>query len=85
MAVSLPSFSRREVSLPGIQGKAFAVIGVRRGGKTTFLSQCKADRLAQKRPADSQLLISLEDERLHGMSASDLAWLLEEHSRQFSG
>jgi len=69
--------------LPAIAGKALAVIGVRRGGKTSFLRQCRADRLADGRPAESQLLVSLEDERLAGMSVADLGWLLDEHARQF--
>ena len=83
---SLPrNLTRRDVHLPRIQGKAFAVIGVRRGGKTSFLHQCMADRLATKRPQESQLLLSLEDERLAGIQVADLGWLLEEHARQFPG
>lgn len=83
LAATPPALSRRDVELPRIPGKAFAVIGIRRSGKTSFLSQCKADRLARNRPADSQLLISLEDERLAGISVADLGWMLEEHTRQF--
>ena len=83
LAASQPALTRRDIRLPGIPGKAFAVIGVRRGGKTSFLRQCKADRLADGRPPESQLLLSLEDERLAGMSVADLGWLLEEHLRQF--
>jgi hypothetical protein len=73
------------VRLPGIAGKAFAVIGVRRGGKTSFLLQCRGERIAAGRPGDAQLFLSLEDERLTGLSAADLSWLLEEHTRQFPG
>ncbi len=36
----------RDIRLPRIPGKAMAVIGVRRGGKTSFLQQQMADRLA---------------------------------------
>src|SRR5450759_3218892 len=75
--------TRRDVQLPGIRGKAFAVIGVRRGGKTSFLAQLRNDRLAAGHPRGSQLLLSLEDERLAGMTVTDLGWLLEEHARQF--
>jgi predicted AAA+ superfamily ATPase len=85
MAAPEPALTRRDVRLPGIPGKALAVIGVRRGGKTSFLRQCKADRLAAGRPAESQLLLSLEDERLAGMSVADLGWLLDEHARQLPG
>lgn len=83
LAASQPAITRRDVRLPGIPGKALAVIGVRRGGKTSFLRQCRADRLAGGRPPESQVLLSLEDERLAGMSVADLAWLLDEHARQF--
>ncbi|HVS65108.1 MAG TPA: ATP-binding protein [Thermoanaerobaculia bacterium] len=62
-----------------------AVIGVRRGGKTSFLAQCRADRMAAGRAREAQLMLSLEDERLVGISATDLDWLLEEHARQFPG
>ncbi|MDA1095485.1 MAG: ATP-binding protein [Acidobacteria bacterium] len=77
--------TRRDVRLPGVAGKAFAVIGVRRGGKTSFLAQCRADRLAAGRPGATQLFISLEDERLAGMTVADLGWLIEEHTRHFPG
>ena len=75
--------TRRDVRLPGVPGKAYAVIGVRRSGKTTFMAQCRAQRIAAGHPPDGQLFLSLEDERLAGMTATDLAWLLDEHARQF--
>ncbi|MCC7060817.1 MAG: ATP-binding protein, partial [Burkholderiaceae bacterium] len=34
-------------------------------------------------PKEAQLLVSLEDERLAGMTIGDLRWLVEEHTRQF--
>ncbi|MDA0311752.1 MAG: ATP-binding protein [Gemmatimonadetes bacterium] len=68
-----------------IPGKAMAVIGVRRGGKTSFLQRRIADRIAEGRPRDSQLLLSLEDERLIGMTSADLGWLLEENERRAPG
>jgi predicted AAA+ superfamily ATPase len=79
-----PVLTRRDVVLPGIPCNAFAVIGVRRGGKTSFLAQCRADRL-DGRPREAQLLLSLEDERLTGLTVADLGWLLDEHARQFPG
>jgi len=85
LAAPQPVLTRRDVRLPAIPGKALAVIGVRRGGKTSFLRQCRGDRLADGRPPESQLLLSLEDERLAEMSVADLGWLLEEHARQFPG
>ncbi len=85
LAAPSPSRTRRDVRLPGIPGKAFAVIGVRRCGKTTFLGQCRADRIEAGSPPEAQLLLSLEDERLAGITAADLDWILEEHARQFPG
>ncbi len=83
LAAEPPRLTRRDVILPGIAGKAFAVIGVRRGGKTSFLAQCRAERLATGRPREGQVFVSLEDERLAGMAVADLGWLLDEHARQF--
>jgi predicted AAA+ superfamily ATPase len=85
LAIEPRVLTRRDVRLPGIGGKAWAVIGVRRGGKTSFLAQCRIDRLASGRPRESQLLVSLEDERLVGLLVADLAWLVEEHARRFPG
>ena len=84
-ALSAPhhELTRRDVRLPGIPGKPLAVIGVRRGGKTSFLHQRRAERTASGRPRESQMLLGLEDERLVGMTALDLGWVIEEHARQF--
>jgi uncharacterized protein len=84
-AAPLEPLTLRDVRVPGIAGKAKAVIGVRRGGKTSFLRQRMSVRIAEGRPRESQLLLSLEDERLVGMTAADLGWLLDEHERQAPG
>ena len=78
-----PPLTRRDVRLPAVPGKALAVIGVRRSGKTTFLWQCLAERQAAGTPRDSLLLLGLEDDRLAGIQAADLAWLVEEYFRQY--
>ena len=75
--------TRRDVRLPAVPGKAFAVIGVRRSGKTSFLAQCRAARRRAGAPPESQLLLQLEDERLAGLAVADLAWLFDEHVRRF--
>ena len=49
LAAERPTLTRRDVRLPGIRGKALAVIGVRRSGKTSFMTQCRANRLAEGR------------------------------------
>ncbi|HET6231050.1 MAG TPA: ATP-binding protein [Longimicrobiaceae bacterium] len=85
LAAPVQPVTRRDVRLPKIAGKAMAVIGVRRGGKTSFLHQRMAERVAEGRARESQLLVSIEDERLVGMTAADLGWLVEEHERQVPG
>lgn len=82
LTVPIGEFTPRDVHVPGIGSKALAVIGVRRGGKTSFLQSQAAQRIGAGRPRESQLLISLEDERLVGMTAADLGWVLEEHTRR---
>jgi predicted AAA+ superfamily ATPase len=77
--------TRRDVHVPAVPRKALAVIGVRRAGKTSFLWQLRNERLTAGKPRESQLLLSLEDERLVGLTVADLGWLLEEYARQFPG
>jgi predicted AAA+ superfamily ATPase len=79
LAASVPAHTRRDVHLPGIKGKAMAVIGMRRSGKTTFLWQCLADRLEAGTPRDALLYFNFEDERLAEMTAHELQWVVEEY------
>lgn len=83
LAVPPPAATRRDIRLPRTPHKAMAVIGMRRAGKTTFLRQCMADRLAAGAPRESLLYLHLEDDRLAGMRTADLSWLLEEYYRLF--
>ena len=43
-AAALPVLTRRDVGLPAVKGKATAIIGMRRSGKTSLLWQILADR-----------------------------------------
>lgn len=79
LAMAVPGFTRRDVHIPRVRGKAMAVIGMRRSGKTTFLWQCLADRLSAGTPREALLYFNFEDERLAGMAASDLQGLVEEY------
>jgi hypothetical protein len=81
LAAPVPSYTRRDAHLPAVPGKAVAVIGMRRSGKTTFLWQCLADRLAAGTPRSALLYLNFEDERLAGLRATDLQWILEEYYR----
>jgi hypothetical protein len=79
LVAEIPRLTRREIRLPAVPGKALAVIGMRRSGKTCFLSQCMEDLLAAGAPRESLVLINFEDDRLAGMDASDLSFLLESY------
>jgi uncharacterized protein len=81
LVAPVPEFTRRDVHVPAIRSKAVAVIGMRRSGKTTFLWQLLADRLAAGTPREGLLYFGLEDERLASMSAVDLGLIVEEYYR----
>jgi predicted AAA+ superfamily ATPase len=83
LAAPLPTFTRRNVRLPGIPGKAVAVIGPRRAGKTTFLWQVLADRVGQGFEREGLVYFNFEDERLAGMTAADLQIVVEEYYRLY--
>ena len=78
----LPAFTLREARIPAVPNKAFAVIGMRRAGKTTFLWQVAHDYLQRGAPREHVLYFNLEDERLLDMKADDYTyaaeWLLEQ-------
>ena len=80
----LPAATERRVhgavSLPG---KATAVIGMRRAGKTTFLHQLRRQRMDRGVPRERVPYINFEDERLAGLDASHLHLLIEEYYRRF--
>lgn len=82
LAAPVPPLTRRDVHLPAVPGKALAVIGMRRAGKTTFLWQCLADRLADGAPRSTLLYLNFEDDRLDGLRAADLQHLLESYFRR---
>ena len=80
-AQPLPALTRRDARIPGVRGKAVAVIGPRRAGKTTFLFQIMAQRLATGTPREQMLYFNFEDERLAGMTAAELGIVVEEYYR----
>lgn len=75
-------FTRRDARLPDISGKAHAVIGMRRAGKTTFLRQLCEERRRERRP-EQVLFFGFDDDRLAGIDAEQLSFLLEEHYRRY--
>lgn len=78
-----PSFTRRDVRLPEVPGKAYAVVGARRTGKTTFLWQVLSERLEEGVPREALIFLEFEDERLVGLKASELHLFLEEYYRLY--
>ena len=81
LARAIPTYTPRDTRLPAVPGKAVAVIGMRRSGKTTFLWQCLATRLQAGMPREALLYLNFEDERLADLRATDLQWLVEEYYR----
>ena len=74
------AFTRRDAILPAVSGKVYAVIGMRRAGKTTFLRQLLEERRAVA-PPERALYLSFDDDRLAGMGVDQLGFLLEEYYR----
>ncbi len=79
----LPSFTPRRVfGRTGLPGKATAVTGMRRAGKTTFLHQLRQERVEGGTPLDRLPFVSFEDERLAGLEAGELGVLVDEYYRR---
>jgi len=78
------ALTRRDARLPAVAGKAHAVIGMRRAGKTTFLRQLLDERRAAG-PAERAVYLSFDDERLAGIELVQLGFLLEEYYRRHPG
>jgi predicted AAA+ superfamily ATPase len=79
LVAPVPGLTRREIRLPQVPGKAMAVIGMRRSGKSCFLWQCLGDLVAAGEARESLVYLNFEDDRLIGMDASDLSFLLESY------
>jgi predicted AAA+ superfamily ATPase len=72
----LPAPTPRTVALPELPGKADALVGMRRVGKTWRLFQHLQARLAAGVPRSHLLYVNLEDERL-ALEAADLSRLMD--------
>lgn len=81
-AAAPATFTSRDATLPAVPGKAHAVIGMRRAGKTTFLRQLLAERRSSA-PPERALYLSFDDDRLAGIGVEQLAFLLEELYRRY--
>lgn len=74
-----PRRVRGPVHLPG---KATAVIGMRRAGKTTFLQQLRAEQAEAGTPMSRLPMLTLEDERLAGIDAVRLGALVDAYGNK---
>ena len=76
----LTGFTRRRVTgRVAFEGKATAVVGMRRAGKTTFMHQLRVERSSAGTPIGHLPMLSLEDERFVGMDAILLGRLVDEY------
>jgi hypothetical protein len=78
-----PPMTPRDIRLPPIASKAFTIIGMRRSGKTTYLHQCRAERLRVGQPAERLVYFNFEDERLGDVQSGQLARIVELHGRLY--
>jgi uncharacterized protein len=68
------------IALPG---KATAVVGMRRAGKTTFLHQIRRERLAAGTDRERLPYVNFEDERLVGLGPEQLHLIIEDYYRRY--
>lgn len=80
-AAEAPKLTLRDARLPAVPGKAHAVIGMRRAGKTTFLRQLLQARRATL-PPERAFYLSFDDDRLADIDVEQLGFLLEEYYRR---
>jgi predicted AAA+ superfamily ATPase len=73
----------RDVQRPGLPGKALAVIGMRRAGKTTYLHQVRQELIAAGRSPNRLVYFNFEDERLADLQAKDLGVVTDTWRRLF--
>jgi hypothetical protein len=78
-----PPTKRQIVGRVSFPGKATAVVGMRRAGKTTFLHQVRWERFEREVAPERLPYINLEDERLAGFGLKDFSILVEEYYRRF--
>ncbi len=74
--------THRDAVLPAVPGKAHAVIGMRRAGKTTFLRQLQAEWRNSISP-ERVVYLSFDDDRLADLPKEQLGLLLEEYYRRY--
>lgn len=79
----IPKGVPRDGQAPRVEGKATAVVGMRRAGKTWFCYQRMEDLLKNAVPKEKLLYFNFEDERLLPFRAKDFASILDTYYRKF--
>lgn len=83
LSTPLPEATPRSVyGATALPGKVTAVVGMRRAGKTTFLHQLRRERMAKGARLEWLPYLNFEDERLGGLKAAHLGFLIEEYERR---
>jgi predicted AAA+ superfamily ATPase len=83
LAGAIPAGTPRRLRGPVVfPGKATAVVGMRRAGKTMYLHQFRGERLQGGRGQERLPYVNFEDEQLAGMEAKDLHLVLDEYYRE---
>jgi hypothetical protein len=67
----------RRLSMETVRAKAAVCIGVRRGGKSTYLFQCIQRLLDRGVPRQNILYVNFFDDRLHGLGPDALGLIVE--------
>jgi predicted AAA+ superfamily ATPase len=84
LVAPLPETTARRVAGPvHFPGKATAVVGMRRAGKTTFLHQLRRERLQGGADRHALPYLNFEDERLAGLSGEHLHPFVEHYYRRY--
>ena len=81
----LPDGVQREARAPELAGKANAVVGMRRAGKTWFCFQRMRELLDTGIVKQCLLYVNFEDERLLPFSSADFQEILDAYYRKFPG
>jgi len=79
----LPELVPRDRQAPQVAGKANAVVGMRRAGKTWFCYQRMRELLDKNVRKERLLYLNFEDERLLPFSAADFQSILDTYYRKF--
>jgi len=83
LTLPLPEVTKRKVhGAVSFPGKATAIVGMRRAGKTSFLHQLRQERQEGGLARSRLPYINFEDERLAGLRAEHLGFLLSEYGRR---